>query len=151
MSVTYIDTSALVRLLLHEGDSAPIEQAMQSGPASSILIRLELSSAIFRRWRSGEVSEAERDVLLGAADAQLLPAITLLPLDATVLQEAEEIVRSHAVRTLDALHLGTAVVAARHARRQGATLDFCTADQRQADAATVLFGAPKVVLVPPLR
>jgi predicted nucleic acid-binding protein len=150
VSLTYLDTSALVRLLMQEGDILPVEEAMRAGTVSSRLVRIEVYSAIFRRWRSGDIAHDDRDRLLDVVEGAVLSAVTLLPLNGAVLNEAEEIVRGHAVRTLDALHLATAAVAARYTRRHGTALAFCTGDRRQADAAVALFGTTSVILVPPL-
>lgn len=128
-----------------------IEEAMQSGPTSSILAEIELHAAISKRWRDGDIWEEERDALLAIVDTEIIPALTLLPLDDEVRAAARQVVAAHPLRTLDALHVATAIVAQRHAKRHGSSLRFCTADRRQVEAATVIFGLEHVALVPPRR
>jgi predicted nucleic acid-binding protein len=149
LTVTYLDTSALMRLVTGKGDVAPVERSMSFQPSTSTLTELELLSAIYRRWREGAEAEANRDELLQAVERRISPALTLLPLTDDVLREAGHVVSDHPVRSLDAIHLATAVIASRHARRHGARLTFCTADRRQATAAEAIFGATQVILVPP--
>lgn len=140
-----------MRLVTREGDVSPIEESMRLGPTSSILAALELHAAIWKRWRDGAISEEEREQLLRIVDLSIISAVTLLPLDDEVLSAAKQIVTDHPLRTLDALHVATAIVVERHARRHGSRLRFCTADRRQVDAATVIFGHEHMVFVPPRR
>jgi predicted nucleic acid-binding protein len=151
LTVTYIDTSALIRLLTGTGDLALVEEALRQQPATSTLTDVEMLSAIYRRWRQGVESETERDKLLEAVARRINPAVTSLPLTGNVLREAGRAIRAYPVRSLDAIHLATAIIAARHARRHGAKLRFCTADHGQAAAAETLLGTSNVILVPSLE
>jgi hypothetical protein len=64
--------------------------------------------------------------------------------------EAARIGSQFLVRALNAIHLATAVALAQRGRPRGDVVRFCTADLRQAGAATALFGVANVDLVPPL-
>ena len=151
MIVTYLDTSAVMRRVAREGELAAVEQALGRAPVSSALIAVELHAAICKRFHDGILTEAARDQHLALAEAGILPLMTLLPLSDTVLREAQQVVATYPIRALDALHLATAILTARRARRRGSTLDFCTADRRQADAAAAIFGAQQIIFVPPWR
>ncbi len=96
-SSVYVDTSAFGRLLLDEPDKPAIERALQSFATrlSSGLLRVELRRLGLLRG------------LLGRAD-YLLDRISLIPLDDPPLEAAETITPA-TVRTLDAIHLATAV------------------------------------------
>jgi predicted nucleic acid-binding protein len=148
LTVTYLDTSALMRLVTRAGDVAPVEEALRQQPVTSTLTDLEMLSAVYRRWREGIESEQERDRLVQVVAQRISPSFTSLPLTESVLQGARRVVEAHPVRSLDAIHLATAAIAARHARRHGARLRFCTADMRQASAAAAVLGATNVTLVP---
>ena len=97
MPGVYVDTSALGRVLLGEPDADAIVGALANFDqhVASRLARVEL-----RRL-------ALRDGLLEAA-AELLAAFALVPVDQTVLDEAE-VVQPATVATLDAIHLVTAL------------------------------------------
>jgi predicted nucleic acid-binding protein len=151
MILTYLDTSAVMRLVAREGDLTAVELTLQTAPVSSVLIAVELRAAICKRWHDGILTAEERDQLLALVEMSILPALTLLPLNDSVLSEANGVVAAHPVRTLDALHIATAIIAERRTRRHGATLQVCTADRRQADAAAAIFGGQHVIFVPPWR
>jgi predicted nucleic acid-binding protein len=151
LAATYLDTSVIARLVLREGDLDIAEQAMRTHPMSSLLARLETTAAISRRHHEGMITPEERDTLLAGAQADVLSALTLLPVDDEVFALARTTVIEHPVRTLDSLHLATALVAERHTRRHGGILRFCTADLRQERVARALFRHDRVLLVPPLN
>ena len=97
MAGVYLDTSALGRVLLGEPDAAAVlcELARFDEHVASRLLRVEL-----RRL-------ALRFDLLEAA-GELLAAVALVPLDQTILDEAETMLPP-VVATLDAIHLVTAL------------------------------------------
>jgi predicted nucleic acid-binding protein len=93
----YLDTSVLGRVLLDEPDTAAIRRELGrfERHISSRLIRVELR-------RLGLLKD-----MLEHVD-ELLAGPVLIPLDETILTAAETIAPS-VVRTLDAIHLATAV------------------------------------------
>ena len=97
MSALYLDTSVLGRVLLDEPDTAAIrsELARFERHISSRLLRVELR-------RLGLLKD-----MLKAVD-ELLSGNVLIPIDETILTAAETMAPS-VVRTLDAIHLATAV------------------------------------------
>ena len=149
--VTYLDSSALARLIFGEGDLSTVRRALQEGPISSELTIVEIRAAIWKRWHDKNVDETERDECVSVADSLLFPTISMLSLTSKVVAEASTVVTRFPIRTLDALHLATAAIASRQARRHGRVLRFCTADGRQSAAAVDLFGSDHVLIVPPWR
>ena len=97
MSVVYLDTSALGRVLLGEPDARAIvrDLARFEEHVSSRLLGVELRRLAQRHERLGD---AER----------LLSAVALLPVEETLLAAAET-VAPLTVGTLDAIHLATAL------------------------------------------
>lgn len=97
MSAVYLDTSALGRVLLGEPDAPAVlrELARFDQHVASRLLRLELRRLALRHG------------LLETA-AELLAAVSLVPLEQALLDEAE-LVLPPAVATLDAIHLVTAL------------------------------------------
>ncbi len=147
MIVTYLDTSALVRLCVGEGDVSDVERAMAGLPVTSVLAAVELRAAIHARFHHGHVDRKNRNRLLTIAD-QVLGAVAQTGLSDAVRREAVTACEDHLIRTLDAIHLGTAVVVRRQQRRHGNSLNFCTADQRQGTAAAALLGPGSVLVLP---
>ena len=147
-TVTLLDSSALLRLCLGEGDLALIEAAMAGTPAVSVLAAVELPCAIAARRHRGALSRQDA-AGLQATVRRLLAATAQVGLSLAVREEAVAIAAQHLLRGLDAVHLGTAVVVARQQQRRGNRLRFCTADLRQAEAAVALLGSARVDVVPP--
>ena len=97
LTLAYLDTSALGRVLLGEPDAGAVLSALgrYEERASSALLRLELCRLALGHG------------LLAAAE-QLLSGVALLPVDESVLAAAETLPPT-TVRTLDAIHLATAL------------------------------------------
>lgn len=120
----YVDTSALVKLVVPEAETASLQAWMRSqrGEAffSSQLARVELIRVVLRV--APDRLERARDVLRGLA---------LLRIDDEIFEAAESLPPA-ALRSLDAVHLATAYALRSHVNA------FVTYDTRLADAATIL-------------
>lgn len=114
-----MDTSAYVKLPLREPELVPLaeELAKWGGHVSSQLLAVE---AIRACARYGDRYEREA--------RRFLESVALVPIDDEVLDEAVAL-RPIGLRSLDALHLATAVVV------KNEIAVFVTYDQRLADAA----------------
>ncbi|MBV8084227.1 MAG: PIN domain-containing protein [Chloroflexi bacterium] len=146
--LSYVESSALLRLCLREGDVTLVEEALASGAVSSQLTGVETAVALAARRHRRRMTDDDAAHFAASAEA-LLAALSLLEIDAEVRAEAVRIGVAHPVRTLDAIHVGTAAVVARQQRRHGNSVRFCTADLRQAGAARAVLGAAAVELLPP--
>lgn len=140
-----------MRSVAREGDRTVVEAAFKTGAVASVLTQLESVAAIHKRFHDGVTSETNRNACLATLANDILPRLNLLPLDASVLAEAEVVVALYPLRTLDAIHVATAQIADRHLRRSGNSLAFCTADRRQMAAAATVFGVANVIFVPRWR
>lgn len=147
---SYLDTSAVLRLVEDQGDLSLVRAAMADEPLSSSIADLECWASIHKRWHDRAISEAQRDELLGRAGA-VLSAVNLLSLGEDVLTETRGLARRYALRTLDGIHLATAVIALEHLMSVPGGLRFCTADRRQAAAARHRLGPGQVDYVPGWR
>jgi len=118
--LAYVDASALVKLVVPECESAALRAELAGWPrrASSALARAELVRACAR------VDPAARD---RARD--LLEGLSLVSVTDRVLDEAAS-VRPVSLRTLDAIHVATALVLR---EALGALITY---DDRMAEAAT---------------
>jgi hypothetical protein len=146
---TYLDSSALVRLCVGDGELRDVEEAMNGLPITSVLAAVEMPIAIEARFHRGQSTASERDELLEAA-GEILAVVGKVGLSATARREAVAVARGTLLRALDAVHVGTAVVVNRHQQRRGNTLRFCTGDVRQGEAAAACLGRDRVTVLPPL-
>ena len=135
MSV-YIDTSALAKWYVQESFSDEFDQYIQASgnPVISRLAMVELRCLLARRRRAGALSEQheaealrtfEEDIRLG-----YLAIVSMQDRDFAQASDLIEKLKTLPLRTLDALHLATAINAG-HER-------FATADRVQAQAAQAL-------------
>lgn len=131
-ALAYFDTSVLVKRYVREVDSAKAAVLIRRHAVlSSAIAPLEALSALTRRRSEGDVRSRDFAAILARLrlDRELW---TTVEVDADVRSKAEELVERHAVRTLDAIHLASAMVFANSARR---SIPFITADLRQREAA----------------
>jgi predicted nucleic acid-binding protein len=123
--VLYADTSALVKLIVHEAESEAVESelARWSLIASSEVVTVELSRAAARARADDRATVADgRSVLEILAALRLVPTTDEIRAAAAALQPPE-------LRTLDAIHLASALAL-------GEDLAAVpTYDHRMADAA----------------
>ena len=130
--IVYLDTSAVLRVLLRE--SEPLEIWGRWDTAySSELLGVEARRAIDRlRLQDSltdlDVAALQRDL------RQLEQGLTVAPVSSAILRRAS-LPMATAVKTLDAIHLATAML---FRERRRADLAFATHDTRQATAARAL-------------
>lgn len=131
----YFDTSVLVKCYVAEpGSRAAVAALARHILVSSAIAPVELASALRRRRENGDLTAPG----LAAIEARMRRERTewvLRVLDDLVLDRAEQVGRSVPVRTLDALHLASAVV---FREESGYDAPFITADERQRRAAVAL-------------
>ncbi len=128
----YLDTSAVLRAVLEEGTTPTIEGKI--GAASTLITSrlslVEAGRAFLRLRANGLVSEE------GLADAgremdALWARCEIWEITPLVCDTACQVAPTKALRTLDALHLATYLLARRHIEN----LELLTADHRLLDAA----------------
>jgi hypothetical protein len=103
----------MVRLDLPEaGEEGP---PPVPGPTGTVLVsavaRVEFHSALARKRRAGLLDDAQERAALQRFEERLRQAQTLAAGE-RVLEKAVAVVGRHALRSLDAIHLATALVAA---------------------------------------
>lgn len=128
----YFDTSVLVKRYVKEEGSAVARRLLQRYRfLSSAIAPVELMSALSRRRAAEELTP--RDFL--AIRSRLHKDRSyweLVEVGAIVLSQAEELVQKTGLRTLDAVHVASALT---FQAASGLTIPFITADVRQRDAA----------------
>jgi uncharacterized protein len=100
-AIAYLDSSALVKLIVEEPQTARLSAAISSWPqrASSVLAEVEVLRAVARA--------AGGEPVLRRAE-ELLARMHLVELDAGLRRSAAALDR-HMLRTLDAIHLASAM------------------------------------------
>jgi predicted nucleic acid-binding protein len=123
----YLDTSAVLRAILENGTSPQVEALIAAAPAlvTSRLSLVESSRALHRLRQLGQVNEAK------LADAQreisaVWARCELWELTPLVCERARQVAPGKSLRTLDALHLATFVLA----REKIEGLELVTVDDR---------------------
>lgn len=128
----YLDTSAILRALLEAGASPDIERGLREARVliTSRLTVVEAARALLRLRQSGMVAEARLADAARELDA-LWARCDLWELSSAVCDLAAAIAPAKPLRTLDALHLATYLLA----RRRLGEVELVTADRRLAEAA----------------
>lgn len=111
MAVVYFDTSALVKLCVHERGT-PLAVALWEGAdalATSRLADAEVRSVIATAERIGRINAAPAELARERWD-QLRPGMYQVEVSATVTDRAAELLGRHPLRAADALHLASALV-----------------------------------------
>lgn len=99
-AVAYLDSSALVKLIVAEPESAALQVALSRWPqrASAALVRTEVVRALYRSGNHARVPEARR----------LFGTLSLVRVDETLLDRAGDLAPAD-LRSLDAIHLAAAL------------------------------------------
>jgi predicted nucleic acid-binding protein len=127
VSVTYVDSSALVKLIVREAETDALRQYLGSAGSltSSILATVEVSRAVARGAPESM-----------AVMASVIEALAIVAFDARISARAAALAPA-SLRTLDAIHLATALELA------GDVTAFVSYDDRLSAAAHDL-GLPVV-------
>ena len=132
MSLAYFDTSVLVKNYVREAGSSRVRALLTSYEfLSSAITTIELQSALQRRRRQREITQANYNSIVSrlAHDRLYWQLVEVVP---QVLSKAEELVKAENVRTLDAIHLASAMIIQ---DSFPTPLPFISADERQLAAA----------------
>jgi uncharacterized protein len=127
VSVLYLDTSAVLRAVLEHGTTPEVEARLGSARflVTSRLALVETARA-FARLRHEGMSEAALATAGRETDA-IWSRCSIWELTGEVCDVASTVAPRHSLRTLDALHLATYLVAR---RRLGDEVELLTADAR---------------------
>ena len=138
MPVYFLDTSALVKRYVAEPGSQSVI-AMTSAPDAVVVIaditRAELTSALARRARAGDLTAEQHDTLKAAFAAHLLSEYLLAPLEAAHITAACRLIERHVLRAYDAIQLAVALAVGDLLAPTGASPTFLSTDGRLTSAA----------------
>lgn len=127
--MTYVDTSAVLRLLFG-GPGPALRLTAGDSAAASELLEVEAFRAIDRARLLGHLDDMQTAVKRKEL-ADLLTRLDLSPIDRAVIDRAKSSFAVN-VRALDAIHVATAEVLA---AESGLDVEFWTHDERQRVAA----------------
>jgi predicted nucleic acid-binding protein len=122
VGIAYLDSSALLKLVVVEGETSALEAdlASREGLVTSSLAVVECHRAVRRAANRRIVQRAE----------QVFDAVYLLDLTPVILERASTI-EPAMVRSLDAIHIATALSV------DDDDLEMITYDERMAEAARI--------------
>ncbi|MGH7232961.1 MAG: type II toxin-antitoxin system VapC family toxin [Nitrospiraceae bacterium] len=134
-SWAYFDTSVLVKRYVSEQGSIQARSLLRRHRLlSSAIAPVEALSALSRRQAAGELAERNFKAILTRMRLDR-PFWELVEVSPLVLNQTEELILKTALRTLDAIHVASALA---FQAASGIRTPFITGDHRQADAAEEL-------------
>ncbi|MGH8918194.1 MAG: type II toxin-antitoxin system VapC family toxin [Acidimicrobiales bacterium] len=140
--IVYLDSSVLARAYLGDEDGHDEAMAMLAdsglGLVTGTWTRIEVSGALVRAARAGRGDEPGLLALLDADLAAEGPVTVVAAAQEDVETQALHLVRTHAIRAMDAWHLATAKLVVPRLLEPSEEVGFATRDQAQADVATTL-------------
>lgn len=126
----YIDTSAYLKIFLKEKGSDKVRRLVKENRLlASAILTSECFSAFSRRRQAKEIDDKTFDRLVNRVKKDL-PYIEIVRLTDDVLRKTEEILLHATVRTLDAVHIASALL---FQESTGVVLTFVTSDKKQAE------------------
>jgi uncharacterized protein len=137
--VYYFDTSVLVkRYDSSEVNSAAVMAFFATQPvnvSTCILTSLEIASAFRIKERFAVFTPSDVVAALLAYDNHVATDYLLIAPQPSTYVEARRLVLTHKLRSYDAMHIATALLAIRSTNAKPSNLEFHTADKDQATAA----------------
>ena len=140
--IVYIDSSVLVRAYLgdedgHDGAVGLLDDS-ELALVTGTWTRIEVSGALVRAARGARGDEAGLLALLDADLARDGPVTVIAAPQGEIESRALELVRTYAIRAMDAWHLATATLIAPSLAEPGEEVGFATRDRAQSDVAVAL-------------
>lgn len=114
----FFDTSALVKVFSNERGSKEAKERINDSENQvwiSELAKIEIISALYRKYRNNEINEHQLDQSIKAIEYQF-EEFFIVPLASDNLEEALKLLKNfgkiQGLRTLDALHIASFVLVA---------------------------------------
>lgn len=111
----FFDTSSLFKLYHQEADSARVETTLHDHEVETIflseLTKIEFPSAIWKKWRTKELTEPQAKVLIRLIEKDRFK-YSFVPLDSSAVNQAISLIDKYGpqgLRTLDGLQLVVAI------------------------------------------
>ncbi len=133
MSITYLDTSALIKRYVDEPGSEELRAIWPSFQVvgSAVIVHVEIASALAKATRQGWLDESEAQ-RVWQAFLRDWGKMTLINLGLPVINRASQLAWNHRLRGYDAVHLAAALI---WQEGLAESVRLCTFDQRLWNAA----------------
>lgn len=111
----FADSSALVKLYAEEDGSELVRS--ESALIVSVLARVEVPAALWRKHRAGELAEDDARALVDEFEVDFLgqeaqaPRFALVVVSSALLDDAAALVAAHGLRAYDGVQLAAAIMA----------------------------------------
>ncbi|HYZ09519.1 MAG TPA: type II toxin-antitoxin system VapC family toxin [Pseudonocardiaceae bacterium] len=141
--LVYLDSSVLGRAYLPDEDGHELADGLLTGfehlLVTSTWTAVEVTSALCRAARGHRIANPDELLAVLAADlGEDGPVTVLRAAPEQVEHRSTRLVREHPLRSLDALHLAVAEIAAVPLLEPGEQLGFASRDEAQRSAAVAL-------------
>lgn len=140
--IVYLDSSVLASAYLSDEATHDEAVAMFDDPELGLITgtwtRIEVSGALVRAARAGRGNVQGLLALLDADLATDGPVTVVAADQVHVETQALHLVRTHAIRAMDAWHLATATLVAPGLAEPGEAVGFATRDEAQSTVAEIL-------------
>jgi uncharacterized protein len=133
-----LDSSALAKRYLTEKGSLRMHRLLERKADAfyqTFLTAVELASALYRRLREREITSEELVFMLRAYVTHSHQDYLLVPYSDTLMERASSLLAIHALRTLDAIQLASALELRDRLPVDELPLTFVSADERLVEAA----------------
>ena len=114
MAAYFLDSSALVKRYVEETGSDRIDELIDSlghGAVISRLAAVEVTAALVRRTRSGDLSPEALEAALTYLEADVERRFHVVELGGAALTRAVDLIRKHGLRAADGIQLACALIA----------------------------------------
>lgn len=140
--IAYIDSSLLARAYLGDASGHDEAVAILNDPELALITgtwtRIEVSGALVRAARAGGADEVGLLALLDADLALDGPVTVVAAAQQEIERHALHLVRTHALRAMDAWHLAAALSVGPSLTEPGEEVGFATRDRAQSEVAVAL-------------
>ena len=133
-----LDTSALAKRYLTEKGSNRLRRLIESKSDvfyQSFLTPLEISSALYRRLKTKDLTPEELTLLLRAYVTHSHREYLVIPYSGALMERATTLVAHHVLRALDAIQLASALELRDELSAEELPLSFVSSDDRLLEAA----------------
>jgi predicted nucleic acid-binding protein len=135
--IRFLDSSSFVKMFLDELASSVLRDSLRNyaddSKAIATLAQVEVRSAIQRRFRNRQLTS--KALALALSDLEEITTLWVrVPMDDLVIERASGVIARHALRSLDALQLASALVL-REELDNGEGILFIASDKKLLAAA----------------
>ncbi len=136
--IYFLDTSAIAKRYLTEKGSARVRRLLDGKVDlfyQTFLTPVELASALYRRFRDQDITSEELAIMLQAYVTHSHRDYLLIPYSDTLMERASGLLAHHALRTLDAIQLASAIELKERLPADELPIGFLSADERLVQSA----------------